>query len=89
MAIETFNICIKDLLSSKSIDRYQVLEKGKKVDYFLTQKGKQYVRLLLDHESGAKSRVSDEKERRKMLLFLLFLFRNPYDKIYRSERRIP
>ena len=86
MAIETFNICIKDLLSSKSIDRYQVLEKGKKVDYFLTQKGKQYVRLLLDHESGAKSRVSDEKERRKMLLFLLFLFRNPYDNIYRSEQ---
>jgi len=86
MAIETFNICIKDLLSSKFIDRKQILEKGKKVDYFLAQKGKQYVRLLLDHESGTKSRVSDEKERRKMLLFLLFLFRNPYDNIDRSEQ---
>jgi DNA-binding HxlR family transcriptional regulator len=86
MAIETFNICIKDLLSSKFIDRIQVLEKGKKVDYFLTQKGKQYLRLLLDHESGAKTRVSEKKERRKMLLLLLFLFRNPYDNIYRSEQ---
>lgn len=86
MAFETFNICIKDLLSSKFINRYQVLEKGKKVDYFLTQKGKQYVRLLLDYEHGAKSGVSEKKERRKMLLLLLFLFRNPYDNIYRSEQ---
>ena len=37
-------------------------------------------------KAEVKSRVSDEKERRKMLLFLLFLFRNPYDKIYRSEQ---
>lgn len=86
MAIETFNICVKDLLSTKFIDRYQVLEKGKKVDYFLTQKGKQYVKLILNPKSGTKSRVSEEKERRKMLLFLLFLFRNPVNNTYRSEQ---
>jgi hypothetical protein len=86
MAIETFNICIKDLFSSKFIDRIEANEKGKKVDYFLTQKGKQYVRLVIDHESGTKNRIAEEKERQKMLLFLLFLFRRPHNYVYRSEQ---
>ena len=86
MANETFNICIKDLLSSKFIDRKHVVEKGKKVDYFLTHKGKQYVRFILDHGSGAKGRFGVEKERRKILLFLLLLFRRPHDYTYKSEQ---
>jgi hypothetical protein len=86
MAFDTFNICIKDLLSNNFVDRTQVLEKGKKVDYFLIQKGKQYVRLLLNHTNGAKDRLAAKIERRKILLFLLFLFRKPHDYVYRSEQ---
>lgn len=86
MAFDTFSICIKDLLSNNFLDRTQVLEKGKKVDYFLTQKGKQYVRFLLNHKNGDKNRLIAKKERRKIVLFLLFLFRKPHDYIYRSEQ---
>jgi hypothetical protein len=86
MALETFNICIKDLLLSKFINRNHVIEKGKKVDYFLTHKGKQYVRFILDHENRDNGKRAEEKERLVMLLLLLFLFRRPHDYVYRSEQ---
>ncbi len=85
LANETFNICIKELLSNKFIGRIQVLEKGKKVDYHLTHKGKLYVRFLLER-SKAEDIYGKEKERRKILLFLLLLDRRPHDLIVRSEQ---
>jgi DNA-binding PadR family transcriptional regulator len=46
IALETYNSCMKDLLSNKLICKEDVKEKARKFNYSLTTKGNQRMRLL-------------------------------------------
>ena len=87
IAFETFNVCIKDLQFNKLIDKRDGKERGKKVDYFLTNRGKQYVKLLLpDHETGRNT--LERIENRRNMFLLLFLFRGAAEYIVESEKKL-
>ncbi|HEY7083054.1 MAG TPA: hypothetical protein VH500_25455 [Nitrososphaeraceae archaeon] len=78
IAPATFSSCIKDLLFNKLIDKTDPKVRGKKVHYFLTNKGNQHIKFLLKgHGTNSKVISSDKKNRRIGLYLLIFLFRRP------------
>ena len=52
IAMKTFNSCIKDLKAKGLIATEDVNGRGRKIDHFLTNKGKQHVKLLLENENA-------------------------------------
>jgi DNA-binding PadR family transcriptional regulator len=83
MALETFNSCIKNLINKNLISRQDVLKPGKKVVYSLTEKGKQYVRLIL---TEPQKEINGTKETRLHVYLLLFMFNQPPRYIFETEK---
>lgn len=86
IAPATFSSCIKDLLLNKLIDKTDTKERGIKVHYFLTNKGKQHFKLLLKgHETKSKGTSNEETKRRLGLYLLIVLFSKPPAYTFKSE----
>lgn len=77
IALETYNSCMKDLLSNKLICKEDVKEKGKRVIYSLTTKGSQRIRLLPRIYEAQKitDGLIEEAKRLLKAYLLLLLFR--------------
>ena len=83
IALETFNSCIKDLINKNLISRQDVLKPGKKVNYSLTDKGKQYLRLIL---TEPEKELNGTRETRLHVYLLLFMFVIPPRYIFKTEK---
>jgi DNA-binding PadR family transcriptional regulator len=85
IAPATFSSCIKDLLFNKLINKTDA-EKGKKVYYSLTNKGKQHIKFLLKgYGRQSKGVFGEEEKRLRSLYLLIFLFRRPPAYTFGSE----
>ncbi len=73
IAPATFSSCIKDLLLNKVIDKIDTKERGIKVQYFLTNKGKQHFKLLIKVYGKKSKGTSNEETKRRMGLYLLIV----------------
>jgi DNA-binding HxlR family transcriptional regulator len=89
IAMPTFNDCIKDLTVKGLIAKADIKGRGVKIDYFLTNKGKQHVKFLLQVKVNDVSDKSIEgKEKlRSAYLVILFLFRQEHTYTIGSERK--
>jgi hypothetical protein len=89
IAMPTFNGCIKDLTVKGLIAKADVKGRGIKIDYFLTNKGKQRVKFLLqvnENEENDKS-IECKEKLRSVYLVILFLFRQEHTYTIGSERK--
>jgi hypothetical protein len=89
IAMPTFNGCIKDLTVKELIAKADVKGRGIKIDYFLTNKGKQRVKYLLKVNGNEESNKSIEgrEKLRSAYLVILFLFRQQHTYTIGSERK--
>lgn len=89
IALETYNSCMKDLLSNKLICKEDVKEKGRKVNYSLTTKGSQRIRLLPRIYEARKitAGLNEEAERLRKAYLLLLLFRAPPEYAIKSKKK--
>lgn len=89
IAMPTFNGCIKDLTVKGLIAKADIEGRGVKIDYFLTNKGKQHVKFLLQVKVNDVSDKSIEgKEKlRSAYLVILFLIRQEHTYTIGSERK--
>ena len=89
IALETYNSCIKDLLTNKLICKEDVKEKGKRVIYSLTTKGSQRIRLLprINKTQKITNRLSKKTERLRKAYLLVLLFRGRPEYTIKSKNK--
>jgi DNA-binding PadR family transcriptional regulator len=88
IAMKTFNSCIKDLKAKGLIATEDVNGRGKKIDHFLTNKGKQHVKLLLGNHENQSDDKSIERREKLSSVYLIILYTILQDHTYTigSER---
>ena len=88
IAMKTFNSCIKDLKAKGLIATEDVNGRGRKIDHFLTNKGKQHVRLLPgEYENQSNDKLSERREKlRSVYLIILYTIQQDHTYTIKSER---
>jgi hypothetical protein len=88
IAMKTFNSCIKDLKAKGLIATEDVNGRGRKIDHFLTNKGKQHVKLLPgEYENQSNDKLSERREKlRSVYLIILYTIQQDHTYTIKSER---
>jgi len=88
VAMKTFNSCIKDLKAKGLIATEDANGRGRKIDHFLTNKGKQHVKLLLgEYEDQSNDKLTERRQKLRSV-YLIILYTILQDHTYTIESEV-